>query len=245
MHNLKETICIKLIAFVTLLLSFWPSNLIFAQEDHQVWVNYTLKASISEQLHYGGDIGYRTSVMNTNWSQLVFRPAITYQFKKPMSVAGAIAWFGTFNKSNYNINEFRIHQDFNAKWPELGFIDFFYRLRVEQRFFFYQDPVQNDQRLRIRGLIGIETRDLAWFGLQNPIYFQSIFEGFQTIDNKEAVEYFINQSRLHFAVGQRFSDKIRFELHYMRQGSILLVTEGPKTIQNIYRIRFFHTLGGH
>jgi len=33
------------------------------------------------------------------------------------AVAGAVAWFRTANREYPNVNEFRIHQDFNIKWP--------------------------------------------------------------------------------------------------------------------------------
>ena len=210
--------------------------------DHQFWMNYAISIPINKKWSYGGDVGIRGVGSNRDWSQILIRPAVTYRFKQPFSVAGAIAWFGTFNNGEYNISEFRIHQDFNVKWPDLGVIAFFYRIRMEERFFFYQRDVPNSFKVRLRGLIGVETQDLNWFGSKRPIYFQSIFEGFKTLDRTEANEIFINQTRLHFAFGHRISGSFRYELHYITQGSRLFFEDGIKAAQNIYRIRLFHRL---
>lgn len=219
-----------------------PSSVLAQEIDHQFWMNYALSIPISEQLSWGGDIGVRGVGSNQDWNQILIRPAITYKFKKPFSVAGAMAWFGTFNDRDYNISEFRIHQDFNAKWPDLGFIEFFYRVRIEQRFFFYQNSIDNAFKVRLRGLIGVETQDLTWFGSKRPIYFQSIYEGFRTLDQDEAIEVFINSTRFHLAFGQRVSKSFRYELHYIAQRSRLFSEDGTRAAQNIYRIRLFQRL---
>lgn len=205
-------------------------------------MNYALSIPINEQLSWGGDIGIRGLGTNRKWNQLLIRPTIKYKFKKPFGIAGAMAWFGTFNNNDNNISEFRIHQDFNAKWPDFGIIEIFYRLRVEERFFFYQNDIPNAFRVRVRALVGIETQDFNWFGRKRPIYFKSILEGFQTLNREEAIEVFISQTRLHFAFGHRISDHFRYELHYIAQRAKLFSAEGNSVDHNIYRIRLFHRL---
>jgi hypothetical protein len=232
-------------SFISLLLIigyFYPNRSIALEIDHQFWMNYALSIPINEQLSWGGDLGVRGLGTNKNWNQLLIRPTISYKFKKPISIAGAMAWFGTFNIDKNNISEFRIHQDFNAKWPDFGMIEFFYRIRLEQRFFFYQNELPNASRVRVRALIGIETQDLKWFGAKRPIYFQSILEGFKTLDKNEALEVFINQNRLHIAIGHRISNSFRYELHYIAQRAKLFSAEGTSVDHNIYRIRLIHRL---
>ncbi len=236
-HPLNRFISLLLIAGY-----FYPQKGTAQEIDHQFWMNYALTIPVSDQLSWGGDLGIRGSSTHRNWNQVLIRPTISYKFRKPMSIAGAMAWFGTFNKPDNNISEFRIHQDFNAKWPELGVVDFFYRLRIEQRFFIYQDDITNDFKVRARALIGIETQDFKWFGARRPIYFQSILEGFKTLDKDEAQELFINQTRLHIAFGHRISDTFRYELHYISQRVKLFSADGNNTGQNIIRIRLFHSL---
>ena len=220
-------------------------NKLQAQDiDHQFWMNYSLNIPINKQLSWGGDMGIRGLGSNRDWNQILIRPAISYRPKNIYSIALAVAYFGTYNQDNYNLTEFRIHQDFNLKWPDFGFIEFFYRIRVEERFFFYEEDYPNSFKVRLRGLIGLETEDITWFGTKRPIYFQILFEGFRTLDNEEAIEVFINQTRLHFAFGHRIAGNFRYELHYIKQRSRLLSESGRITGQNLYRIRLFHRLPG-
>jgi len=192
-------------------------------------------------LSYGGDVGFRGFISNKDWNQILIRPTVTYRFNYTFSADGAIAWFGTFNEGVDNINEFRIHQDFSAKWPDFGFIEFFYRLRIEQRWFFY-DTLPNEFNVRTRYLIGVESADINIFGPEKPIYFQVIFEGFKTLGDESAYDVFINQSRFHVALGQRISNRFRYELHYIRQKSREFSDDGLNLSQNIFRIRTFYTI---
>jgi len=127
------------------------------------------------------------------------------------------------------------------KWPDFGFIEFFYRIRIEERWFFYNN-LPNDFNVRFRYLIGVESADINIFGPKKPIYLQVTFEGFKTVTDESAYDIFINQTRLHFAMGQRISKRFRIELHYIRQRSREISDDGLQTSQNIFRIRTFHTI---
>jgi len=209
-----------------------------------VWANYALTIPINEKWTYGGDVGLRGFVTNYDWNQFLIRPNVKYRFNYTFSFSPAVAWLSTMNRDAGNVNELRIHQDLNAKWPDLGIIEFFYRIRLEQRFFFYQSPqIANNFNLRLRGLIGVETADITFLGPKRPIYFQAIFEGFSS-SKESAVEIFVNQTRFHLAFGHRLSEDFRYELHYIKQGSRLFKDDGLNVSQNIYRIRFFHRLSG-
>jgi len=210
--------------------------------DHQFWMNYTLTIPVNSQLSYGGDVGFRGLISNQNWNQLLIRPTVSYKFKNQIGIAGALAWFGTFNKDNPNINEFRIHQDFNLKWPDFGILELFYRIRIEERFFFYNEDFSDNFKVRVRYLIGAESQDIRLFGSKRPIYFQAIYEGFKTLADENAYEIFINQVRIHAAFGHRISNRFRYELHYIAQRSRLFSDDGLNNTQNIYRIRIFHRL---
>ena len=229
---------------VILLLFIILSPVVRAQDedvDFQFWVNYALTIQANQKLSYGGDAGFRGFISNADWNQILIRPTITYRFNYTFSAAAAIAWFSTFNVNEENINEFRIHQDFNAKWPDFGFIEFFYRLRIEQRWFFY-NSLPNDFDLRLRYLAGVESADINLFGPKAPIYFQLIYEGFRTLGDESAYEIFIDQSRFHIAMGQRISKRFRYELHYIRQKSRDGSDDVLDLSQNIFRIRTFHTI---
>jgi hypothetical protein len=243
--KLDKILCrnsIKYLKILLLILFLCP--VVKAQEDEvdfQFWVNYALSIQANQKLSYGGDVGFRGFISNADWNQILIRPTITYRFNYTFSAAGAVAWFRTFNVDDDNINEFRIHQDFNAKWPDFGFIEFFYRLRIEQRWFFYKS-LPNDFDLRLRYLAGVESADINLFGPKAPIYFQLIYEGFRTVGDETAYEIFIDQRRFHVAIGQRISKKFRYELHYIRQKSRDGLDNAFELSQNIFRIRTFHTI---
>ncbi len=215
----------------------------YAQEvDNQFWINYAVSIPINNKWSYGGDMGLRGFISNYDWNQILIRPNVTYRINNTFGVSPAIAWFSTINKGGGNVNEFRIHQDVTAKWPDLGFMEFFYRVRLEQRFFFFEDEqIENRFNLRLRGLIGLETADIRLGNSKRPIYFQSIFEGFTTVE-QSAEEVFVNQTRFHLAFGHRLSNTFRYEIHYIRQGSRLSAEDGINISQNIYRLRFFHRI---
>ena len=216
---------------------------IFSQDlDNQLWTNYGAKVPVNDRLSWGGDAGVRGAFANLDWHQALIRPAVNYQFKESASISGALAWFGSFINQSNSINELRFHQELNAKWPDLNAVHFFYRVRIEERFFFYQRDIPNEFRVRLRGLVGVSTRDLNWFGVNRPIYIESMLEGFKTIKDEEALEILINQARFYAAFGHRISKHFRYELHYINQGSTLFTGEGPESSQNIFRIRLFHTL---
>lgn len=239
---LNKKIITRYLATLLLFLAISPDAR--AQEedvDYQLWLNYALTVQASQKLSYGGDVGLRGFVSNKDWNQILIRPTVTYRFNYTFSAAGAIAWFGTFNDEVENVNEFRIHQDFNVKWPDFGFIEFFYRLRIEERWFFYES-LPNDFNVRLRYLIGVESADINLFGPKKPIYFQLIYEGFKTVNDESAYDVFINQARFHMAVGQRISNRFRYELHYIRQASREFSDDGLNLSQNIFRIRTFYTI---
>lgn len=229
---------------IILLLILILNPVVKAQEDDvdfQLWLNYALTIQANQKLSYGGDAGFRGLISNKDWNQILIRPTVTYRFNYTFSVAGAVAWFSTFNDEADNVNEFRIHQDFNAKWPDFGFIEFFYRIRIEERWFFYNN-LPNDFNVRLRYLVGVESADINLFGPKAPIYFQVIYEGFKTVNNESAYDVFINQSRFHVALGQRISKRFRYELHYIRQASREFSDDGLNLSQNLFRIRTFHTI---
>jgi Protein of unknown function (DUF2490) len=187
-------------------------------------------------------MGVRGFISNYDWNQIIIRPIVSYRINNVFNVSPGMAWFGTFNKKIGDVNEFRLHQDLTARWPNLGFIEFFYRVRVEERFFFFEDDqIENRFNVRLRGLIGVETDDIYLFDSKRPIYFQSIYEGFITVE-QSADEVFVNQTRFHLAFGHRLSSDFRYEVHYIRQGSRLYVDDGINIAQNIVRLRFFHRI---
>ncbi|TFV97660.1 DUF2490 domain-containing protein [Algoriphagus kandeliae] len=208
--------------------------------DQQFWFNYSLKFPLTEKISLGGDAGVRGLFTNPDWKQTLIRPTATFKLNNQLSLSGAVAWFGTSLENSNELNEFRLHQGVTLKTPTSGPIDFFYRFRVEERFFYFQE--NNTFNVRVRGLIGVNTKDITWLGEKRPIFFQSLFEGFQTIDKQAEQELFVNQTRLHFALGHKISKQFRYEFHFISQRYRIFNEQGIRPAQNVLRVRLFHRL---
>jgi len=209
--------------------------------DQQLWFDYILTIPGKNKFSYGGDVGIRGFYSNADWNQFYFRPTVRYRFNPIVGISGSLATFNTFNQINLDVHEFRITQDLNISWPDLNVLSLFYRVRLEQRFFFYEGG-GNSQKLRGRLLLGAETRNFKWFSDKRSFFFQASWEGFQNPGSESAYEIFINQVRMDAAFGHRLSKNIRYELHYIWQRSRLFSDSGLQTTQNIIRLRFYHKL---
>jgi len=186
-------------------------------------------------------LGFRGFISNEDWNQIKIRPTANYTFSKKFTGGFAVALFTTFNVGAGNVNEFRMHQELNFRWPDLNILRLFYRVRVEERFFKYQE-LPNDSDIRLRLLVGAQSKDFHIFKLKNSFYLQVLFEGFQSFSNLDPSEVFINRTRTYFALGHWFSNDVRFEFHFIRQRSRLYAEDGFITTQNIFRLRLFHNI---
>lgn len=210
--------------------------------DEQFWMDYNLNVPVSRKFSYGGDAGIRGLISNRKWNQIYFRPSVRYKFHESFNISGSIATFNTFHENTQNAHEFRGTFDFNAEGPDFLYIMPFYRLRIENRSFFY-DELPNDNKWRGRLLIGIETWDFKGLNEKRSFFFQGIWEGFQTLGKESAYEVLINQTRIYAAFGHKLSEHIRYELHYIWQRSREYEEAGLQTTQNVIRFRFFHKVG--
>jgi len=214
----------------------------YSQSDStvtQIWWDATLTHQFTPKLSVGGDFGYR-GVASEGWDMLMIRPMVRYRFKPSLNVVGGVGSFNTFGDLEGNTYEFRLFQDFNARWPDLPYVQFFHRIRFEQRFF-YHEKFENESQYRSRYLIGAESDDFAVFSKKRTFYLQTMWEGFFKLGGG-ASERFVNNQRAHAAFGHRFSVKFRYELHYIWQKSRSFSHDGFKTTENIIRLRFYYLL---
>ncbi|NVJ86244.1 MAG: DUF2490 domain-containing protein [Algoriphagus sp.] len=238
----KDRLTTQLAILLSIIMSLSYSVAEARKINTQFWFNYALKAPISEKFFLGGDMGSRGLISNPDWNQFLVRPTLTYKLSDKLSLSGAVAWFGTYFKNQNSLNEYRLHQGVTFKTPDLGIIGFFYRLRIEERFFYLQENMGNTFNVRVRGLIGVNTKDITWLGSKRPIFLQSMVEGFQTLDKNSANELFVNQTRVHLAIGHKISSQFRYEFHYIAQRSRVFNEDGFRAAQNVLRLRLFHRL---
>jgi len=221
-----------------------PAKAQDSEAEYQLWLNYSLNipAPVHKKWTLGGDAGIRGLLSNQDWTQILVRPTVKYKFNPVFSFAGGFATFLAFDETIDNTFEFRLFQDGNMKWPDFGPVFMIHRVRIEQRFFFYaSDTLQNDSYVRPRYLAGLETINFKLFGSQPNWYLQTLWEFFGAWDDA-SVERFVNNQRLHAALGHRISDLMRWEIHYIRQKSREFDDDGFQTSHNIFRFRFYHTI---
>ena len=163
-----------------------------------------------------------------------------YTLSPFFKTSGGIGSFNTFNKQISNTYEVRFFQDMHVSWPDIGWVDFYHRFRFEERFFFYT-TLENDFSIRGRYLFRARTTDFRLIGKSKSFYLKGMWELFVPFD-KSAGELFINNQRFYAAIGQRISDRFRYEVFYIWQKSKEFVDDGFETAENIFRLRFYYTL---
>jgi hypothetical protein len=203
--------------------------------DHELWINYAAKVFVNEKLSWGGDAGFRSFLDGENSRTFLVRPTITYRATPVFGFSVAAANFRNYIPDALDLNEVRLQQEVTARWPDFTLFSMFYRLRYEQRFFSTSDV--NDFNTRIRYLIGTETKDFRFLSRSRPIYFQLIWEGFNTLTQTTESDFFIDNRRYHVAVGQRLSNQVRIELHYINQDRV--ADDSSELIDHIFRLRVF------
>ena len=208
--------------------------------DFQTWTDITLTYFKSQKYSLGGDAGLRGIISAKDWNQIYIRPSINYILSPYFKVTGGIGSFNTFNKEYSNTYELRFFQDVHVSWPDIGWVDFYHRFRFEERFFFYQ-TLANDFSIRGRYLIRARTIDFKLIGKTKSFYLKAMWELFVPFD-KSAAELYVNNQRFYAAIGQRISDRFRYELFYIWQKSREFVDDGFESTENILRLRFFYTL---
>ncbi len=232
---------------MVLLLTFTDHRASAQEEiDRQLWLDYDLRVDLRERnkskVHsLGGDAGIRGFISNQEWNQFYIRPTFTYRLRRVLSFSGAAAFFGTVNRDTTNSNEVRFHQEIFARFPETEFFTLFYRIRLEERFFNYENS-PSDQEVRIRGLIGIESPDIHLGKGRRPFYFQFFWESFRNLSGPSASEVFINQARPTLVFAHRLSPEWRYEINLVAQSSKEYSDEGLETTQYLFRFRLFHRI---
>ena len=208
--------------------------------DFQTWTDLTLTYNKSNKFSFGGDMGTRGIISHKNWNQFYVRPTVHYKFSSLFKVSGGVGSFNTFNRNLDNSYEFRIFQDFQFAWPNLGWINFNHRFRFEERFFFYENT-ENVFSMRGRYLVGLKTTNFKFIGKDKNYYLNTMWEAFVPL-GESATELFINNQRWYMAMGYHLTKTWQFELHYIFQKSRLIAEDGFKSQESILRLRIFHTL---
>jgi len=245
MDKIKKNVSITLLTLISLFYTIQSR----AQGNDEValylWTDVTLNYWINNKSRFGGDAGLRSIVSSKEWKQFYVRPANRFYINPFINVGGAVAFFSTVNKAVGNVAELRLAQEAHLIWPNFMLIDFFHRIRLEERFLFYQkdqlfnETLQNELDVRSRYQLTAESQDFHLFQIIRGIYLRASFEYFLPL-NQSAVERFINQTRIVGGYGHRISEKFRYELQYIWGRSRAFKEDGLKTSENIIRLRCYY-----
>jgi hypothetical protein len=235
-------ICLYIFFNLSLLLVYTSSSgqLYNDRVDFQTWSDINLTYFQTQKFSIGGDAGLRGIISSKNWNLFYVRPTINYTLHPIFRISGGIGSFNTINKELSNTYEIRFFQDAHVSWPDFGWIDFYHRIRIEERFFFYK-KIANDFSIRGRYLIRARTTNFKIFGSRKTYYLKGMWEAFIPL-GESAAELFVNNQRWYTALGYQPSDRFRYELFYIWQKSREFVDDGFKTSENIFRFRIFYTL---
>lgn len=219
------------------------STIIRAQNDNfMLWSDYNL-VIVKNSFLFGGDVGVRGLLTDPGFNQFVFRPTMWYKANPTFTFGAGAGLFSSILSNGFNYHEFRLQQEVTAKWPNFSWGSMITRLRIDERYFFYNNEVGgNEFNGRIRPMIGIKTKAFDIFNCEKPIYFQTHWEGFQNFDEAAITEILVNNTRLYLSFGQQISKGFKYEIHYIWQQSGLFNDFGINTQQHIIRLRIFHII---
>ncbi|MBO3116125.1 DUF2490 domain-containing protein [Winogradskyella sp. DF17] len=204
----------------------------------QIWGDITLKTQLTDNWSTGGDFGLRHSADHPLFWQFYLRPNINYKLTKRVNFSLGLGSFNTFIKDLFNTYEFRVYQDTNINWPELGFFSILHRFRFEQRFFnFSEKSIQNDSRLRARYLIGVKTGSFKLLGNKASTAFISLEPFFPLAGSKN--NFAVNNFRWDTAISFQMNENLKLELHYILQTSNIPLLADKSVIENIIRCRAY------
>lgn len=211
----------------------------YAQDeiDFQTWIDFTTVHNFNNRWAYTGDYGMRGVVSGEQWSTFLVRPTFKYKLTPIFDSRAGLALFYTRDIVLDNVLELRLHQEVDVKWPEIVGMVFKHRVRLEERFFFYEE-IDNEFSARARYRFYFETPDIRIFKNSGPFFGMTSIEFFLPI-GESATERFVNNNRIEIGLGHRTSKKFRWELHYIWQNSKAYEDDSFKTSENIFRLRFF------
>jgi hypothetical protein len=206
----------------------------------ELWGDMTLSKSLNENWSVGGDFGLRTGLNDSEFWLFYVRPNISYYAYANLKFTFGLASFNSFSENLFNTYEFRIYQDAVVQWPKLGLFNFTHRLRLEERFFSFDEAsIGNDFRLRGRYLLGVRTDRFSLGGASKWSVFGSI-EPFFRLNGED--QFVANNFRWDTALSYQATEKLRIELHYILQSSEFFTNNKQKVVENIFRVRVYQQL---
>jgi hypothetical protein len=209
-----------------------------------LWLDFNYSKFVTPDLSFGGDGGYRVNLSSTSWHSIYARPTVKYRFNSTFTLTGSIAGFQEFNGDSPNTFEFRGAQQITANWQNTKNLRFINRLRLEERWFFYEgeeeveSSSQREWSPRLRYMLRVESAAFNVGELFRNIYLHGSIEYFLGL-GAESDERYFNQSRIIAGWGQLLKNNRKYEVDLMWQQSRNTLEGNFDTDQFVVRLRYF------
>ncbi|TCO25468.1 uncharacterized protein DUF2490 [Pedobacter psychrotolerans] len=188
-----------------------------AQTENTGWLFISHSQKINQKFDVLADVQFRSSDQLSDFSALLLRTALNYNFNKHHAVAVGYAFLGKWEKDDSDLKvlnpENRIYQQYLFN-TNTGLTEWSLRFRLEQRLITQESQTNFSQRARffvaaqIPLLANEEFSKGLYTGVQNELFLNVI--------NKNNVNgHTLDQNRSSVSLGYRWSKKIDTEFGYM------------------------------
>lgn len=226
--------------FFTSILIFW-GLLTQAQDVFKVsesWTDLTIWYKVGDQVKVGGDVGYRTTIDDFSFHLGYIRPTVIWKPSPLYNLSFAIANFYREATGSTSLNEFRLAQEANLFWPNIGSFKITHRLRFEERFYQINEAKENSSRVRYR--LGLRSPNFYLFGMEAPWFAELTWEDFRQLGN--SLDYYLGDTqRWEAMLGNKVSKKVKISLHYILQ-TTRAINNSFSLQENILRLRIGYTI---
>jgi Protein of unknown function (DUF2490) len=212
-----------------LLVTVFFLNLSFAtfaqrQTVYQVhgWYMYFGNHALTDKWSLHTEYQFRRSDLVSNWQQSLTRIGVDYKLNSQLTLTAGYAFIRTYPYGEQPISEefdeHRIWQTLTVQQPFKKF-SFNHRYRLEQRWLerFSSDPIQDAMylnRIRYRFMVTIPLINTE--KIPSTLFlsaYDEVFIGF----GKNVAKNIMDQNRLYFALGYKFSPAGNIQLGFMNQ----------------------------
>lgn len=204
------------------------------------WIMYFGNHRISDQWGIHSEYQWRRHDLFNNWQQSLMRLGVDYYAKNHAQYTIGYGWIKSFEYGDqpilHNYNEHRIWQQLILK-NQVGRVEFNHRYRLEQRFLEQWEKMGPDQyesvgyvfrnRVRYRFLA---TIPLSRKELKDNTLFLAIYDEPFIQFGKGVAKNILDQNRLYFALGWRFTKDFNIQLGYLNQ--YIVKTDAVKAERN-------------
>ncbi len=217
-----------------LFIAFFVSKTINAQNtrlnDHNNigWYVYNGTFKLNKKWGIHTEYQWRRDNVINDWQQSLFRTGINYQVNQKLSLRVGYAWIETFNYGDIPINgfgkQFTEHRAFQMATvnDKMGMVELSHRFMLEQRWigrYTNATLTKEDEyffvnrfRYMFRMQIPLKGKTFADKTPYAALY-DEMFLGF----GRNVNENVLDQNRLGFLLGYRFSSKLRIEGGFLSQ----------------------------